>query len=277
MRILTHASARSAGISRAQLHGPSYRRLFRGAFVDATVLPTLPVLVAAARTLYPQATVTGVTALRLRGASVGTDSPICLATTARIRREGIVAVNAVGHPAGGLASITDALQDAELGLVDEVVTLDELRRLRVLDGGDEVALAESRSASWRLSVPDSASVPESRTRLVLQTSGLPVPLTQHRIQDERGLFVGRVDLAWPDFKVIVEYEGQQHLTNSDQWESDIHRYEELRRLGWEVIRVTAATLRNPIALVLRVESALRSGGWRGRSPSLDAGWLARVC
>lgn len=231
---------------------------------------------AAARVLYPDATITGVTALRQLGASIGADSPIYLAARSRVRREGITVVPTASNGDGGTATVAEALTVAKLGLVSEVVTLDELHRLRKIRRSDEAELAERRAESWHLCVADSGSNRESRTRMMLHTAGLPVPRTQYRVLDEVGRLVGRVDLAWPEFTVIVEYEGQQHLTNSEQWEKDIRRYEELRRLGWNVIRVTAATLRDPVALALRVDAALRSGGWRGRSLTLDAAWLAKI-
>lgn len=276
MRILTPSSAELAGISRGKLHGPRFRRLFHGVYVDASVLPTLRVLVEAARTIVPDAPVTGITALRLKGATIGADSPICLATRARIARDGIVTVPVDRPSTTGVARLAHAFEDAGLGLVDEVVTMDELRRMGVLRPSDMRDLAEHRTTRWLLSINNSGSVRESRTRMMLHLAGLPDPHVQFRVLGSGGEFLGRVDFAWPDQRVILEYEGQHHLTNADQWESDIHRYEEMERLGWTVIRVTAAALRDPVKLVLRVEAALRAGGWRGRTPVLDAAWLAHV-
>lgn len=276
MQIFTPESARAAGITRAQLYGPRFRRLFQGAFVTADVLPSLQVLVAAAQGLYPDATITGATALRMLGASIGTDCPVHLATNSRVRRQGIITTNTSRGPGGGVATLPDALEDAQLSTLDEVVTLDELRRLRAVSRADMAALDDRRPQLWRASIANSGSVRESQTRMLLHLAGLPSPLPQHVITDATGRFLARVDMAWPAHKVLVEYEGQQHLTNSDQWESDIRRYEELKRLGWHVIRVTAATLRDPVALVVRVETALRAGGWRGRGAVLDAAWLAKV-
>lgn len=276
MRILTHRTAAEAGITRSQLQGPKFRRLFQGVYVDATVIPTLRTLVAAARVAVPGATVTGVTALRLRGASIGADSPICLATRSRIGRAGIVTVPVERPSSDGIARLAHAVEDAGLRLVDEVVTLDELRRLGKVRQAEREELSRLRPDAWQLSVANSGSVRESRTRMVLHCAGLPAPQLQFHITTPGGNPIGRVDFAWPQYRVVLEYEGQQHLTNSEQWESDIRRYEELERLGWTVVRVTAAALRDPAGLVLRVEAALRAGGWRGRPPHLGAGWLAAI-
>ncbi|MGA4508858.1 endonuclease domain-containing protein [Propionibacteriaceae bacterium G1746] len=276
MRILTPTNATEHGITRSQLQGPRFRRLFHGVYVDAHVAPTLDVLVAAARVAVPDATVTGVTALRLRGASVGADSPIWLATPSRVGRKGIVTVNSIHLPASRVATLLDSLRDANLKLVDEVVTLDELRSKNLIRRTEADELAVRRPHTWGLSVANSGSVRESRTRMLIHTAGLPTPRRQYWVPRTDGSTVGRVDFAWPEYKVVLEYEGQQHLTNAKQWESDIKRYEELERLGWIVIRVTATGLLDPIDVVCRVESALRTRGWRGSPPQLGAAWLAEV-
>ncbi|MGJ6980128.1 hypothetical protein ACSDQ9_06310 [Aestuariimicrobium soli] len=193
MRLLTPATAAAHGVTRHQLLGPRFRRIFQGVYVDADVAPTLSVLVAAARLVVPGATVTGVTALRLRGASLGADSPVCLATTQRVRRDGITCVH---RPATTpIASLVEALDDADLRLTDEVVTLDELRRLGMVRRTEADDLAAHRPHTWALSVPTSGSVRESRTRMLLITAGLPEPVVQFTVVSSSGRFVGRVDLA----------------------------------------------------------------------------------
>lgn len=281
MRILTPSTAAEAGITRSQLQGPRFRRVLQGVYVDAHVAPTLPVLVAAARVAVPHSVVTGVTALRLRGGSPGTDSPIWLATDSRVKRAGIVTVPGVpSHERQGpsdeaVATLVRTLEHADLRLIDEVVTLDELRRKGTLTRREAEELAVMRPHTWQWSVPNSGSVRESRTRLVLLTAGLPEPELQFVVRTTDGRRVGRVDCAWPEYMVVLEYEGLQHLTDTSQWDSDIRRYESLERLGWTVVRVTSAGLRQPAVLVRRVEEALRAGGWRGRAPHLGAGWLGR--
>lgn len=273
---MTRAMAAQAGITKHQLYGPKYRRLFYGVFVERDVLPSLGVLVEGARLLYPDAMVTGVTALRLRGVPLGQDSPITLATESRVERAGIRTIRVKRNSPGGIASIAQAIADAELGLVEEVCVLDDLLRREELSERELAELQSARSDAWQFAHSGAASWQESRTRMVLVSSGLPSPALQHEIKGPDGKFLARVDMAWVEHKVIVEYEGQQHLTNAQQWEKDIHRYEQLEAMGWTVIRVTAASLREPAALVLRVHQALRTNGWRGPAPRLDAGWLAQV-
>ena len=81
------------------------------------------------------------------------------------------------------------------------------------------------------------SRPESWTRLTLVDAGLPEPELNHDVYDAAG-FVACVDLAYPDRRVGVEYEGDQHRTDAAQWQRDIERYERLAAAGWRMVRVT---------------------------------------
>jgi very-short-patch-repair endonuclease len=47
-------------------------------------------------------------------------------------------------------------------------------------------------------------------------------------------------MAYLAFKVILEYEGDQHRTDPYQWSRDIERQEDFVRGGWALIRITAA-------------------------------------
>ncbi len=77
---------------------------------------------------------------------------------------------------------------------------------------------------------------ETRLRLRLVRHGLPEPGLNVEITDERGLRIGFGDLVYPSFKVLVEYEGEQHRTDSTQFYRDIERHEQLARAGWLLIR-----------------------------------------
>ncbi len=107
----------------------------------------------------------------------------------------------------------------------------------------------------------SRSRKETETRLVLVAAGLPEPSLNHPVVVE-GKVVALVDLAYPDRKVGIEYEREQHLTDPRQWARDIRRYEMLADLEWRIIRVTASDLaQHREELVARVRGAL-SGGVR---------------
>jgi G:T-mismatch repair DNA endonuclease (very short patch repair protein) len=95
---------------------------------------------------------------------------------------------------------------------------------------------------------------ETRVRLLVGRSDLPVPVAQYRVFDERG-FVARVDFAWPDRRVAVEYDGLWHA-EAGQFARDRQRLNRLQEAGWRVVFVTAADLRDPDRLVARIRAAL---------------------
>jgi hypothetical protein len=98
-----------------------------------------------------------------------------------------------------------------------------------------------------------ASRPETWTRLTIVDGGLPEPILDYDVFDEHGSFVACVDLAYPQLRVAIEYDGGQHRTDARQWARDIDRLEALAALGWYVIRVDRRLLfERPAELVRRV-------------------------
>ncbi len=75
---------------------------------------------------------------------------------------------------------------------------------------------------------------ETKVRLVLIRGGLPRPVTQIPIRDARGRIVRRIDMGWPQSKVGVEYDGEQHWSNPEIHAGDIDRHEFLAGLGWRI-------------------------------------------
>lgn len=107
------------------------------------------------------------------------------------------------------------------------------------------------------------SRPETLLRLLLIDAGLPEPLLNQILRDSSGRFLGRVDLVYPAWRIVVEYDGDQHRTDTTQYERDGTRIDGLRRAGWTVIRVRKHGLFvRPEATVARVRTALREAGWR---------------
>lgn len=76
---------------------------------------------------------------------------------------------------------------------------------------------------------------ETRTRLALMKYGLDCPLVNYPI------FVGNntkpiyLDLAYPEFKICIEYEGSHH---AGQWLNDARRRQMIEDAGWKYIQVT---------------------------------------
>ena len=65
----------------------------------------------------------------------------------------------------------------------------------------------------------------------LKTDGI-APIMQYKL-DKYFL-----DLAFPDIKVAIEYDGEHHMASIERIEKDNKREEEIRNLGWDVIRIS---------------------------------------
>ena len=91
-------------------------------------------------------------------------------------------------------------------------------------------------------------------RLLIGASALPSPVAQYRVVDA-GQFVARVDFAWPEQKVAVEYDGLWH-GEPGQFAKDRRRLNRLQAAGWRVVFVTAADLHRPGELLARIAAAL---------------------
>ncbi|WP_194422149.1 hypothetical protein [Microbacterium abyssi] len=101
---------------------------------------------------------------------------------------------------------------------------------------------------------------ETETRLLILASGLPEPVVQFDVRDG-GRFIARVDLAYPHLRIAIEYEGDGHRVDKEQWRTDIRRQRDLEDRGWIVIRLTEGDLADGgLAFLTRVRRviALRS-------------------
>ncbi len=124
-----------------------------------------------------------------------------------------------------------------------------------LAAGRRAGAAELRAALGRVRTGASSRT-ETWTRLTLVDAGLPEPLLDVDVFDDVGRFLACVDMAYPRWRIAVEYEGTHHSSGT-QWESDVDRYAGLEAAGWRVIRVTRSILfRTPATLVGRVRGAI---------------------
>ncbi|WP_460789295.1 endonuclease domain-containing protein [Microbacterium lacusdiani] len=114
------------------------------------------------------------------------------------------------------------------------------------------ALARARTGA--------SSPQESKLRLVLVDDGLREPVLDHDVFDGHGRFVACVDLAYPELRLAIEYDGEVHRTQ-EQFERDVERLARLEALGWTVLRFTARHLREQRPLILsRVRAAVARAG-----------------
>ncbi|WP_156786225.1 DUF559 domain-containing protein [Microterricola viridarii] len=192
---------------------------------------------------------------------------------APIRRFGLP----VTDPAASWVTLAAVLAPEELVVVGDHLVLDPQQR----DPGDPRPFTSITELAARLELyrgrakraalralarvrVGAESRPETLLRLLLLDAGLPEPLLNHAVRDRLGLLIGRVDMAYPEWRVIVEYDGDQHRTSTRQYERDQTRLDALRRAGWAVIQVrTHGLFVRQDATVARVRSALREAGWPG--------------
>ena len=117
----------------------------------------------------------------------------------------------------------------------------------------------------RLADPRIESVGETRTYFCCYRHSLPMPEPQFEIKDASGRIVARVDFAWPELGVFLEFDGKikyEKLLKPGERASDVvlaekKREEMICRLtGWRCIRVTWAELANPARLAARIRAEI---------------------
>lgn len=275
----TWAQAQGAGLTKHQLRTSQFRHVFRDVWVHVDVPDDRACRLAAARLVIPaHAALRELTAAWLYGADVRRKDDVTVhvayAEGARRRNRKDVRVSQETLAASDLwvldgVHVTSPVRTAfdclrllpdPMGLVvaDALThlgrtTVDELsayfqgqRRLRNLRVGERL-LADVE--------PLTESPMETRLRVALVRAGLPRPVAQYIVRDVAGTFVARLDLAYPELKIAIEYDGAWH------WESrmaDERRRGRLRALGWTVIVVSAEDLKgDALGLVQQVSAARR--------------------
>ena len=105
--------------------------------------------------------------------------------------------------------------------------------------------------------PRAESPMESVLRWLLHGAGLPVPDLQYVVRDGAGTFLARVDLAWPEQRVLVEFDGDLHR-GRDVFVNDLRRQNRLVAAGWTVLRFTSAdVLGRPDDVIAEIRRALQ--------------------
>ncbi|MCV7283439.1 hypothetical protein H7J88_27755 [Mycolicibacterium flavescens] len=84
---------------------------------------------------------------------------------------------------------------------------------------------------------------ESETRLVMIDGGLPVPDLQYEVVDGNGE-LRRLDFAWPEFRVAVEYDGVDWHSDPEAVRNDRRRRLALQDIGWIVIAIVFDDVRH---------------------------------
>ncbi|MFL6145796.1 MAG: endonuclease domain-containing protein [Labedaea sp.] len=93
---------------------------------------------------------------------------------------------------------------------------------------------------------------ESAVLLTVVEAGLPVPRAQFPVHDLDGRERYRLDFAWPEPMIGLEYDG--HAAHEGRTELDAARDADLRKRGWLIIRASAADLRDPARLISQIRA-----------------------
>jgi len=267
-------------LTRAQLAGPAWRRLFRDVYVAAdAVVDHLTLCRAAALLLPPGAALSHRCAAMLYGANIlGRGQPVEVTAPAGagVRSQaGLVVVRSPLPPdevrsRGGLPATVPLRTAFDLArgpdLVEAVAGVDALLYQRAVRA-EAFAGYLAAHPNWNgirrarrafaLARPRVESVMESRLRLGVVLAGLPEPVVQHDVFDASGRFVARLDLAYRGVRVGLEYDGDHHRERAT-FRHDAVRLNRLRLLGWTVLRFTADdVLRNPDRMIAQIRAALK--------------------
>lgn len=97
---------------------------------------------------------------------------------------------------------------------------------------------------------------ESEARLVMIDGNLPQPVLQYEIVDRRGR-LWRLDFAWPDAKLAVEYDGFDWHSDPDALRRDRQKRAALTELGWTLLSVVSDDIRrSKMQTVRQIEGLL---------------------
>lgn len=277
--VLDRSLAARYGIGRRRLEGPEFEHVTRGAYVPAVLAQDVAAQCRAVAHVRPDLVMSHWTAVLLHelplppGRTPGLLDVTAGPGTWPPRRTGVR-----GHTAGdpvatvrvrGLPVTTPARTWLDLArdgaTAGELVVVGDALLHEGLLAPAAVACLVGPDASWRgvrsarsaMTLLDgrSESPMESWLRVLLLVAGLPAPDVQH-VVTHQGRFVARVDLAWPEHRLAVEYDGAHHLERR-QHVADLHRREALERAGWTVVVLMAEdVLGDPAGTVARVAARL---------------------
>ena len=108
---------------------------------------------------------------------------------------------------------------------------------------------------------NSDSARETMLRLAVTRAGFPEPSVNAPLRDGAGRVIAHGDLVWPEFRVVLEYEGRQHAEDPEQFAIDIRRLDRIAEASYRVIRVDRQLMAARAQLVRTISTALVAGGW----------------
>lgn len=106
--------------------------------------------------------------------------------------------------------------------------------------------------------PQAESAMESEARLAMLDGGLPEPVLQYEVIDRDGR-LWRLDFAWPDRRLAIEYDGFEFHSTPERLRRDRQKRAALEELGWYILSIVNDDVRRrPAELVRRIDARLHS-------------------
>jgi hypothetical protein len=265
-------------LTRDQLYNGPFVRVLHGVYADTSVPRDHLLRCRAAMLLMPpQAALGGRSAAAVLGAPApGYLDPVTVVLPPEHHWTGPrgVRVHQAPLPASDVVSGEDGLRHTtalrtarDVAALESIATavgiLDAMLHRGLVQPAELAALARSHPRRWRaqrvrrvLELVDgrAESPPESWVRVACVLADLPHPVPQLRIWSD-GRYLGRADLAWPEHRLIVEYEGEYHFADGQIVRDDV-RIASFVAAGWRVIRLAAHDLRDMDGVVRRIAEAL---------------------
>lgn len=255
------SDAKRVGVSWDDLQTRSWRRLSHGQYASTGVShDTRLKLLAVARRMPARYAFSGPTAAWILGldmspepveVTIGRDVPVRARAGVRLRRAALPEADAITRhgfrTTSALRTVCDLGSRADL--VESVVAIDMALRARLVGLSELMHRVQTRAGqkgikrlrrAVRLADPRSESPMETRLRLELIRARLPHPSVQVELHDAAGQIIGRADLYYPDRRLVIEYDGENH---KDRLAADLRRQNALVNAGYHLLRFTVADLR----------------------------------
>lgn len=274
LRPISVKEARLAGVSWKDLQKKTWKRLRHGQYAWSGLPADTKIMLQAVVERMPAGyAFSGPTAAWLLGldfapcepieVTVDRDIPVRARAGVRLRRAALRETDVI--TCHGFRTTSAFRTFCDLGsrrdLVESVVSLDmalhaglvELSQLKTHiethTGGKSIGMLRR---SVGLADPRAESPMETRLRVELVRGRLPRPSVQAELQDAGGNFIGRADLYYPDRRLVIEYDGENH---KDRLIADLRRQNALVNAGYHLLRFTVADLRLPGSVVAQVRHA----------------------
>jgi very-short-patch-repair endonuclease len=257
----------------SRLRGPRFQRLFPDVYAPAGEVPDpfRRLSLAAARLVGERGVLSGYSAAELLGARCaprGAPAEVTLLDGGRFREHPGLLVHRDRITAGervrvGEVGVTHPVRTAwdlarRLDLVDAVVAVDRLAdhcRFNpdlVLDFPVHHPRARGNNRVYEVLAQAerySGSPMETRLRMLLVLAGLPRPRAQWVVQDPVARTAVWLDLAHPELRIGIEYDGEDHTTPGRVLR-DIGRSTRLLARDWLVYRYTEHEIREQPELIV---------------------------